>query len=386
MEIERVVLKIAVVGGGIVGACIARELAIRRHKVTLLEKGSLGGAVTGASLACLGTHMNSRSEIEILKWSCSAWAELNDELGQTMEYTRCGQLRFIERDEDIDVARDWIGFERGAGLLTELLEPNEVRRIEPLLEGPIIAATWAPNAATVTPFLAVRAILKDAARNGLQIQCHNAVRDFIKRGGTISGMVTQAGAIEADVVILAAGPWTGELTAKIGLNLPILPRKAQCMATVAVSRTIRTVIAACESAGGVAAGYTQIQQAPSGQVLFNTVLGDGLSQAGSQNTVSEVDPVFVCNSIRQLLWLFPSLSEVELLRSWVRYEAVTPDDKFIVGPSSVPGLYIAAGDGGSGFGRAPAIARAVADSLEGCEPPFNAGLWAPSRFLEKIAA
>lgn len=379
-------MRVAVVGGGIIGASIARELSLRQHRVILLEKGSLGGAVTGASLACLGTHMNSRLEIEILKWSCSAWAELNDELGQTMEYTRCGQLRFVERDEDLEVARDWISFERNAGLITEILDPSEVRKIEPLLEGPIIAATWASNAATVTPFLAVRAIIKDAVRHGLNVQCHNAVRDFIERGGTISGIVTQAGAIEADAVILAAGPWTADLTAKIGLELPILPRKAQCLATVGLPKTIRTVIAACESAGGVAAGYTQIQQAPSGQVLFNTVLGGGLSQAGSQNTISEVDPTFVCNSIRQLLWLFPSLAEVELLRSWVRYEAVTPDDRFIVGPSSVPGLYIAAGDGGSGFGRAPAIARALTDSLDGCDPPFDAALWSPSRFAKKIAA
>jgi glycine/D-amino acid oxidase-like deaminating enzyme len=381
-----VVLRVAVVGGGIIGASIARELSLRQHRVILLEKGSLGGAVTGASLACLSTHMNSRLEIEILKWSCSAWAELNDELGQTMEYTRCGQLRFVERDEDLEVARDWISFERNAGLITEILDPSEVRKIEPLLEGPIIAATWASNAATVTPFLAVRAIIKDAVRHGLNIQCHSAVQDFIQRDGRIAGVITDTGAIEADVIVLACGPWTGELAARIGLDLPILPRKAQCLATVGLPPTVRTVIAACESAGGVVAGYTQIQQAPSGQVLFNTVLGGGLSEAGSQNTISEVDPVFVCNSIRQLLWLFPSLSEVELLRSWVRYEAVTPDDRFIVGPSSVPGLYIAAGDGGSGFGRAPAIARAVADFLEGREPPFNAALWSPDRFVERIAA
>jgi glycine/D-amino acid oxidase-like deaminating enzyme len=116
------------------------------------------------------------------------------------------------------------------------------------------------------------------------------------------------------------------------------------------------------------------------------VLGGGKSRAGAQNVISEVDPLFVCNSIRQLLWLFPSLSEIELLRSWVRYEAVTPDDRFIVGPSGIPGLHIAAGDGGSGFGRAPAIAQAVADLLAGREPPFNAALWSPNRFDEKLAA
>ena len=378
--------KLVVVGGGIVGAMIARELTRRRHRVVLVEQGSLGGAVTGASLACLGTHMNSRAEIEILKWSSAAWAELNGALNYSIEYVRRGQIRFIDRTEDIPVARDWIEFERRAGAESTLLEVSEVRKIEPHLTGPIVAATWAPNAATVTPFLAVRAIIRDAIHHGLEIQSHTAVRDVVHRGDAVIGVRTDQGVIEADGIILAAGPWTHELAAKAGLDLPILPRKAQCLATVDQPPTIRTVVAACESAGGVTAGYTQIQQAPSGQILFNTVLSGGMSEAGAQNASPEVDADFVCNSIRQLLSLFPSLSRVALLRSWVRYEAVTPDDRFIVGLSGLPGLYIAAGDGGSGFCRAPAIARVIADTIDGSAPPFDAQVWRPNRFSSQAAA
>ena len=170
------------------------------------------------------------------------------------------------------------------------------------------------------------------------------------------------------------------------IQVSILPRRAQCLATVALPPSIRAVVGACESAGGVMAGYTQIQQAPSGQVLFNTVLGGGVSAAGAEDHVPEVDPVFVCNSIRTLLWLFPSLAGTDLLRSWVRYEAVTPDDRFIVGPTEIPGLYVAAGDGGTGFGRAPAIARVIADTIDGRAPPFDAGVWSPARFAARAAA
>jgi sarcosine oxidase subunit beta len=140
------------------------------------------------------------------------------------------------------------------------------------------------------------------------------------------------------------------------------------------------VIAACESRGGVAAGYTQIQQAASGQLLFNTVLSGGLAAEGAQNHVPEVAPAFVRNSIRQLLWLFPSLSGVELLRSWVRYEAVTPDDRFLVGPTPIENLYLAAGDGGGGFARSVAIGRVIADHLDGRPPPVDASAWSPGRF------
>lgn len=378
--------KLVVVGGGIVGATIARELTLRRHRVVLIEQGSLGGAVTGASLACLGTHMNSRAEIEILKWSCAAWAEFDEALNHGIDYVRRGQIRFIDCAEDIPVARDWIEFERGAGIESTLLEPSEVRKIEPHLTGPIVAATWAPNAATVTPFLAVRAIVRDAIHKGLKIHSHTVVRDVIRCGDAVIGVRTDQGFIEADGIILAAGPWTPELAAMAGLDLPIQPRKAQCLATVGQPPIIRTVVAACESAGGVTAGYTQIQQAPAGQILFNTVLSGGVSKVGAQNASSEVDADFVRNSIRQLLSLFPFLSDIELLRSWVRYEAVTPDDRFIVGSSGLPGLYIAAGDGGSGFGRAPAIARVIADTIDGATPPFDARVWRPDRFSLRVAA
>jgi sarcosine oxidase subunit beta len=378
--------RIIVIGGGIVGTSIARELVIRGHKVTLIEKASLGGAVTGASLACLGTHMNSRNEMELLKWACAAWADLAGLLKHSIEYQRCGQLRFLDRADDIPVAEGWIAFERAAGARSELLSPEEVRKVEPLLTGEIVAATYAPDSATVTPFLAVRALIQDAVARGLTVKTHTPVSDLMIKGGKVVGVVANGAQIEADAVVLATGPWAPDLAREAGLSLPIQPRKAQCLASVRMPPSIRCVIAACESAGGVAAGYTQIQQAPSGQILFNTVLAGGLSTAGAQNRITEVDPDFICNSIRQLVALFPSLSTIEMLRSWVRYEAVTPDDRFIAGPSGVPGLYLAAGDGGSGFTRSPAIARVVSDVLEGVASPFDACVWSPARVDPAAAA
>jgi sarcosine oxidase subunit beta len=386
MEVQGVGARLIVIGGGIVGVATARELVLRGHDVTLVEKDGLGGAVTGASLACINTHMNSRNEIEILKWAAQAWAELDVRLGRSMEYKKCGQLRFLERDEDRAVALDWIDFDKEFGVESRLLEPAEVRAIEPLLTGPIKAATHAPNAATVTPFLAVRTIVQDAVANGLHVMLHTPVLGLDLQGGRARGIITDHGVMDADAVIIAAGPWARVLGKMAGLDIPIMPRRAQCLASAAVPPSIRCVIAACESHGGVAAGYTQIQQAPSGQVLFNTVLAGGLSVEGAQNYVPEVDPVFVRNSIRQLLWLFPSLASLELLRSWVRYEAVTPDDRFLVGPTPVQNLYLAAGDGGSGFARALAIGRFLADQLDGRETPFDARVWSPARFALAKAA
>lgn len=368
-----------VVGAGVVGAATARELARRGQRILLLEQGHPGGAVSGASLACISTHMLDRAELDLLTWARDAWAELARELDD-FEYRVCGQLRFIVREADLPVARDWIAAERAAGLDPELLDRAAVQTLEPLLKGEILAASYSPRDAVVNPLLAVRALINDAVAHGVELLSHCPVHGVALAGERVVGVDSARGHLQAPTVILAAGPWSARLAASAGLSLPIRPRRAQCLATVRLPPSIRQVVGACESAGGVEAGYTQIQQAASGQVLFNTVLAGGLAEPGAEDRIPEVDAAFVGNSVATLLWLFPDLADVELLRSWVRYEAVTPDDRFLIGPCGPPGLWVAAGDCGTGFVRAPAIARGIADRLLGENPPFAMAVHDPARF------
>lgn len=376
---------VIVVGAGIVGASVAHALSARGHKALLLEQGEAGGAVSGASLACIGTHMISGEELPLLKWACARWAELDEELGHPFEFVRCGQIRFLAQERDRLAAERWVEIERAAGLAPEILEPKAIREIEPRLEGPIVAGTWSPGDSVVNPFLAVRALIKDAQGRGLALRLHDPAIELVVRGSRIEGLRTATGVVSAPVVVLATGPWTARLAATAGLELPIRPRRAQCLASVTIAPAIRTVVGASESEGGVESGYTQIQQAKSGQILFNTVLAGGLSEEGAQDVVPEVDRQFVVDSIATLTWLFPSLSGIELLRSWVRYEAVTPDDCFLIGPAGPEGLIVAAGDGGTGFVRAPAIGTLVADVIAGHPSPWDRSIYDPCRFELRAA-
>jgi sarcosine oxidase subunit beta len=376
-----------VVGGGIVGLAIARAMAREGLAVALVEQGDLGGAVTGASLACIGTHMIDREELPLLLWARDAWAGLEAETGRGFEHRRCGQLRFLLDERDRPVAQAWIAAERAHGLAPRLLEPAEVRALEPLLEGPIVAATWSPEDAVVNPFLAARALAVDAVRHGARILARTPASRVVERGGRVVGVETPGGLLEARHVVLAAGPWTARLAAGLGVALPTRPRKAQCLATVAVPPgTIRRVVGACEAAAGVQAGYTQIQQAASGQVLFNTVLAGGLAEDGALERPALPDCRFVADSIAMLLRLFPRLRGVALLRSWVRFESVNPDDRFAIGEIGPEGLLVAAGCSGTGFVRAPAIGRIVADRVLGRPAPFATGLYDPARFHPAAAA
>lgn len=372
---------IVVAGAGITGAATALALAEAGFAVTLLDRAAAGSAVSGASLACLGTHMSSEIELPQLIWATRRWAEWDRRFAGAFHYRRCGQIRFIEHEADIPVAEQWIALERAAGLTPELLTRQRLRAVEPALTGPLVAASWSPTDALVNPFLAVRCLISAAVAAGAQFRGHCPVEAIDVAAGRVTGVVTPGGRIAADAVVVTGGPWTAELVAPLGVALPILPRKAQCLATIRQPVTIRGVVGGCKSDhGGVDAGYTQIQQSEAGQILFNTVLAGGLSEAGAQGHVPEVDRRFVLDSIDTLTRLFPALRAVELLRSWVRYEAVTPDDRFIVGAAGPAGLLVAAGDNGTGFCRAPVIGEVIAAALSGRTCAIDPAPYDPGRF------
>jgi len=373
---------VVVIGGGIVGVAISRALARSGRRTLLLEQGAFGGAVTGASLACLSTHMNAVAELPSLIRSCRLWAELADELGNPFEYRRQGQMRFILSQSDIAYAEEWVRRERNEGLATELLTPVEARQVEPLLTGPIAAATWSPTDATVNPFLAVRAMLADAVGHGLQAVARTRVIAVECTTSSVCGVSTSMGAIATPSVVIAAGPWTSRIASTAGIHPPILPRQAQCLASTRQPPSIRTVVGAAKSGAGVDEGYTQIQQALSGQILFNTVVGGTVGRDGDQDRIPEVGREFVSGSIETLLMLFPSLADIQLLRSWVRFEAVSPDSLFLAGRTELEGLLVAAGDNGSGFGRAPILAELILDSIDAPSGAPERALYDPLRFSE----
>lgn len=372
--------EVVVVGGGIIGVAIARLLARDGYEVLLVEKGPFGGAVSGASLACLSTHTTLRAELPALMRSCKLWAEASETLGDQFEYRRQGELRFILSESDIPFAKSWVAEERAHGVELELLDPSAVRCLEPLLTGPIVAATWSPGDATVNPFLALRALLSDAVAHGARAVSKTSVVGIVTRGNAVEAIATDRGPVSTSRVVIAAGPWTPRIAAMAGVTIPILPRQAQCLASTRQPDSINCVIGASRTGSGIDEGYTQIQQAASGQILFNTVIGGTNREEGAQDRTLEVSAHFVLRSIQTLLMLFPSLARIELMRSWVRFEAVSPDDRFIAGRTSVKGLSICAGDNGSGFCRALMLAELIRDNLEATKESIERGLYDPLRF------
>ena len=382
-----------IVGGGIVGLSVALALAETGAKPLLLEAKSFGGAVTGGSLAAIGTHMHGLAEYEIMAHACDLWRAFADRTGNPFEHNPQGQVGFILDSEGLESGEGWVNEERALGAPCRMLTQAELAEVEPNLSGPVLGATYAPDTATVNPFLATRTVLAQARAAGAVALDHAPVANLLVEAGRIAGVRMEDGTqIHATQVVLASGPWSHEISKCAGIALPLVPRQAQCLATLRQPKdTIRRVVSAVESRGGVASGYTQIQQAASGQILFNTVVDFIETPCGAKDTVREVPSGFVLSSIDTLGMLFPSLSEVPLLRSWVRFEAVSPDARFLAGPLPCEGLWVCAGDNGSGFCRALMLGRFLAGEITGTsvlDADLQAdahSLYAPSRLVEATA-
>ncbi|MDG2405449.1 MAG: FAD-dependent oxidoreductase [Paracoccaceae bacterium] len=360
---------VIVVGGGVIGIFIALALAEAGMKPIMLEARAFGGAVTGGSLAAIGTHMHGREEFDILAYARDRWRAISDASQGGIEYTACGKIGFILNDAELAAGKSLVAQEKSQGARAELLTPEQAQQHEPLLRGPILAVTFDPDTATLNPFLAVRALMLAARQAGALLSENTPVARLLTNCGRLTGVETSSGVrISAPHVVLACGPWTAKLAADPNLNLPVVPRQAQCLASIRQPPgTLRQVISSCEAEGGVDSGYTQIQQCPSGQILFNTVAAPIPTPEGAEDRVGEVPPGFVADSVDTLLTLFPALENLPILRSWVRFEAVTPDARFLAGPLPTQGLHVCAGDNGSGFCRAPLLAQFIADGITGVQ-------------------
>lgn len=386
---------VIILGGGVIGLALALTLAKAGLRPVLCEARSFGGAVTAGSLAGIGVHMHGMAEFHLMTEACRLWRDLAAVTGNPFEYNPQGQIGFVLDQEGLESGAAWVAEESALGAPCRLLSPAELREIEPGMTGPVLGATYAPDSATVNPFLAARTLLRLAREAGALTFEHQPVAALLTGGGRVTGVRLASGQeIHARQTILAAGPWSQEIAAPLGVTVPLHPRQAQCLVGLRQPPgTIRHVISAVERRGGVDAGYTQIQQSMNGQILFNTVITPVASGPAAKDRVNEVPASFVTSSVDMLVRLFPALADLVLLRSWVRFEAVSPDARFLAGRLPPEGLWICAGDNGSGYCRALMLARFLAGEIsgvaqDGLAPDLAAqarALYAPARFSQQAA-
>jgi len=371
------VTDVVVVGAGIVGAAVARELAVRGVGVTLLDRGAVSSGTTGLGEGnVLCSDKDTGPELALTRAGLAVYAELEARMGDVARIRRKGAL-IVHPD-----AETWAGEPARLARLgivdAELIGPEELRALEPELTGPVHGASRFPGDLQCDPRAIARALAGEAAAAGATVRegCGVAA---IEPG---SGVRTTSGErIAAGAVVLAAGAWSAPLAAGAGLALPVEPRKGQLVRlTAPAPGLIRhkvvdgSYLRSVTSAGRGLELSTVVETTWEGDVL----VGSSRERRGFD---TDVDPAVTEAMVERAARLFPWLPSLPRAAAWAGLRPWLPDHLPAIGRSgAVPGLWVATGHEGAGVALGPVTGVLVAQLYAGEAPVVDPAPFDPDRF------
>jgi sarcosine oxidase subunit beta len=337
------------------GASAAYHLAARGVKdVVLLEKEELFGQ--GATGRCAGgvryqfaTEINIRLSLA----SLPMLERFRDELGQEINYRKCGYLLVLTNEHDAKVFAKNVELQHRLGVQTEWLTGEDVRRKLPAMRfEDALAGTFHQKDGLVDPNSVVMGYIAAARRLGVKALSGVEVTGVVVSQGKVREVQTTAGTIETAMLLNAAGPWSAEIGRMAGVEIPVIPIRRQMFTT------------------------TPLPQVPSGfpfvidfaQSLYFHREGEGLligmsnPNQGPGND-QRVDPEFELVNLECAAQRMPSLESAGIVSRWAGLYEVTPDAHPIFGGAGPEGSFVVAGFSGHGFMHGPISGKLMSELI-----------------------
>jgi glycine/D-amino acid oxidase-like deaminating enzyme len=388
---------VVVVGGGIVGCATAYEVARKGASVTLVERSVLAAGASGRNHGLLLSPLDPVM-VPMARESAAVYDEIRDvaPIPINLDPDPVGFLLAAGDDAAERAAgRDEADAAAACGVTVEHLDPDEMADLEPALAGDLAEGWLLDDARRLDPAALTVSLALMARAYGADVRTHAPARALVVSRDRVRGVITDQGAIHADTMIVAAGPWTAPLLRPAGCDLPVTGARGWLvhlgLEQPAVSRLVGRagwhVPPSLEPIPPVRAK----ELAEDGPALEAGVLvqpnRDGtLLVGGSRQRViaPEPDDLSVPSRlVREAIRLVPSLGEAAVLGSWWGIRPVTPDGRPAVG-GVTEGLLVAAGHGSLGVILAGGTARLLAATIFGEPLPFDPAPFAPARLVRNM--
>ncbi|MER7548254.1 FAD-binding oxidoreductase [Spirillospora sp. NPDC127506] len=367
--------RVVVLGAGIVGAACARELARAGCAVTVVERGRPAAATTAHGEGnVLVSDKEPGPELELARLSRRLWPRVLAELPDAgaVEWEPKGGIVVATTEPGAAALRDLAAGQRAAGVAAAELDAAGLAAAEPHLTRDVAGAVHYPEDAQVQPAGAATALLAAAAAAGARLRTGCAVLGAVTRGGRITGVRTSAGIVEGDAFVNAAGPWSGEVAARLGVRLDVLPRRGEVLVTAPQPPTVFHKVYDAGYVGAVGSGAGELQASA---VVESTragtiLLGSSRRRVGFDDRLR---PGVLSVIARRALRLFPSLAGVPVMRAYGGFRPYTADHLPVIGADpDLPGLWHATGHEGAGIGLSAGTAAVLRDLMLGREPETDA--------------
>jgi len=344
--------KVVIIGAGMVGASIAFHLTRLGEKdVFILEKSYVSSGSTGRCAGGIRQQWSTRNNVRLAMRSVEWFKRVREDTGMDVEYKQGGYLILSFDEEEAEEFAENVKMQKEEGLEVEVLTPKQVkRRFHYVNVEGVKLATFCPTDGHANPHLANFAYIRRSVENGARLFTKTEVKEIDVSNGTVKGVWTNAGYIECEVVINAAGPWSKDVGEMVGIDLPTESYRHQILVTEPLENMIDPMIISFS-------GNFYIRQTRHGSFLMGQ--GDKDERPGINRKVTAK---FLLEMVNKMSRRFPFLRNLRVIRQWSGEYNMSPDAQPIVGLSeNVSGYFYAVGFSGHGFMVAPAVGEAIAE-------------------------
>jgi glycine oxidase len=356
---------VVIVGGGVIGLSVALALAREGVRPTVLDRREMGREASWAGAGLIPPQADNPARpplVALGSWSARlypAWSELlHAETGIDIGYRRTGGVDVawtdLENQELLATAGRW----RALGIAYERLPKGDYTRVEPALNPSLESVYFLPDRAQVRNPRLLRALVAAIARKGGKLMPECGVESFQVHAGRVTAVKTSAGELPCGTVVVAAGPWSGQLLQSIGVNAPTPPFKGQIVLLRGNRPLLRRI---------VEHGNNYLVPRDDGRILV-----------GATEENVGFDSIPTARDTRALVdWavrICPVLKEAEIQATWAGLRPGSFDSKPYIGRA--PGfdnVIVASGHKRAGLQLAPATAELVADLVLDRSPRLDIG-------------
>ena len=369
---------VIVIASGVIGCAAAYYMAKKGMSVLVLDQDeSVGNG--GSSRNGGGVRQSGRDPRELplaIYGVENVWPTLSDELGVDVEYHKEGNLRLGKTETHKQNLTGLTEKAVACGLNVRMIDAEEVRKINPYLSEEVTCASWCPTDGHANPMTTTLGFYKNARALGVVFHMGEKVVKLEKVHGKLRRVCTKTTVYEADQVLVAAGYASRFLTQTVGIDVPMQEELIEALVTEAEPKMFPQML-------GTADADFYGHQTNHGSFVFGGATGmESTVLDNGTNRTSSLTAPCICRGIMKYV---PKLADAKIVRTWAGYEDLSIDGIPVISKvEEVPGLLLACGFTGHGFGISPVVGQLLAQLAAGETPMLSLQEFRYDRFHAAI--